>query len=70
MITATAKVEQPASVPITISITMPLSEWAILRDHLSDLGGRGPYWQIANIVESAIAPIRKSITETLEDLKP
>ncbi len=70
MISATAKVEQPEKVEITISITMPLSEWATLLDHLGPVRGHAPYWQITKIVEQAITPIRKSVTERLEDLKP
>jgi hypothetical protein len=54
-----AKVEKPEDVEVTISITMPVSEWEKLRGQLP--GREWPSVTFFNAINDAVSKIRRTV---------
>lgn len=66
---ATAQIQNPGEVKLTVSLTMPFDQWRILQNMLANVPAehqKHPMWPVRDALAKAIAVAADKITEKVE----
>lgn len=62
MISITAKVEQPETAKVALTITMPLAEWKLLREQLT---ADYPAWKLSQAISGLVRHVEEHFESEL-----